>query len=181
MKTDDAKLTLIRRDRRDFTGRLLVSGLSALAGGTLLGQLSCKAPQLGEREMTLKPLKGVLKDTLKDRIATDDPLNFKDGGWEKVRLGIYYDEDDELVNIVVYETAAFVAQSQKTGKYLPDEVWRNLIAQVGPNNTPEEALDPMANAVMLGAPLPVGNEGPINHWPVRRKPTLRSQRNPNKG
>lgn len=180
MKTDDSKLILIRRDRRDFTGRLLVSGLSVLAGGTLLGQLSCKAPQLGERKMTLNPLKQSLRDILEERIKTDDPTNYKETGWDKVRFGIYYDEDPELVNIVVYETTASVAQSQRIGKYLPDKVWRNLIRKVTPNNTPDEALDPMLEAVMLAEPLPLGNEGPVITRPTH-KPTLRVRKNANNG
>jgi len=128
--------------------------------------------------MKIQPLKGVMKDTLRERIASDDPQNFKDGDWEKVRLGIYYDDDDELVNIIVYETAAFVAGSkQKVGKYLPEDVWRNLIARVGPNNTPEEALVPMVDAVLRSVPLPEGDEGPVINRPrPRERPTLRSAR-----
>lgn len=166
--------------RRDFARQLLVAGMSAVAGGTLLAQFSCSASrQLGEGEMKLKPLKGVIKDTLQKRIADDDPSNFNKDHWDKVRLGIYYDDDDELVNIIVYETAAFVASSeQKVGKYLPESVWRNLIAKVGPNNTPEEALEPMVDAVIRAVPLPEGDEGPVINRP-RKRPTLRSDRKTN--
>jgi hypothetical protein len=186
LSEDDFRSRFIFPGRRDFARQLLVAGMSALAGGTLFAQLCCSSArkasrEIGEGEMTLKPLKGVMKDTLKERIAADDPTNFRDGNWDKIRFGLYYDEDDELVNIVVYETAAFVASSrEKTGRYLPDDVWRNLIARVGPNHTPEEALDPMVDAVMRSLPLPEGDEGPIINGP-RKRPTLRSARKTTNG
>lgn len=174
----------LRKDRRDFTKQVVVAGFSALAGGSLLTQLSCSATRkLGEGEMAKKPLRGVLKDLLKDRIAIDDPTNFKNGGliWDKARLGLYYDDDDELINIVVYETAASAVVSENNGtRYLPDDVWRNLIARVGPTTTADDAVDPMVDAVIRAVPLPPGNEGPFPKGPLT-KPTLRAARKPKNG
>lgn len=172
--------------RREFAKGLLSAGALALVWGASLAQLSCgKAREatnrLGEDEMTLKPTRATVRETLRERIAADDPVNFRPADWDKVRLGLYYDEDDELINIVVYETAAYVASSkERVGRYLPDEVWRNLIAKVGPNNTPEEALDPLVDAVLRAQPLPEGDEGPVINRP-RKRPTLRSARAANKG
>ena len=181
---DDLRSGVPRQGRREFSWQLILVLVAALVGVSLLaGMLWKKAReatrQLGEGEMTLRPMRGVVKDMLKERIASDDPANFRDGNWDKVRLGLYYDEDDELVNIVVYETAAYVAGSkERTGRYLPDEVWRNLIARVGPNNTPDEAVEPMVDAVMRAVPLPEGDEGPVINRPPTR-PTLRAARKVN--
>lgn len=175
-----------RRGRREFAKRLLLAGAAAVVCGALPAQPSCQRARdatnrLGEDEMRLRPIRLTVKETLRERIAADDPANFREGNWDKVRLGLYYDEDDELVNIVVYETAAHVASSkERVGRYLPDEVWRNLIARVGPNNTAEEAVEPMVDAVMRAVPLPAGDEGPVINRP-RRRPTLRSARATNGG
>lgn len=120
------------------------------------------------------PTRTEMKNALKDRISTDDPGNFNSNTsiWDQIRLGIYYDEDKELVEIAIYETTSLaIGQS----RFLPGPVWRNLIAQVGPANTPEQAVGPMMDAAARSAPRQPNDEGPESDRPPR-KPTLRSAR-----
>lgn len=120
------------------------------------------------------PTRTQMKNALRDRISTDDPGTFSNNVniWDQVRLGIYYDEDKELVEIVIYETTS---QAIGQSRFLPGPVWRNLITQVGPANTPEQVISPMMDAAARSQARQPNDEGPLNDRPPR-KPTLRSAR-----
>lgn len=149
--------------------------------GSLVWQTGCgrgeaPKPQNASTEgRDFMPTRTQMKNLFKQRISWDDPDTFNSNSatWNTVRLGIYYDEDDELINIVVYETTALAAGMED--RYLPDDVWRNLIAKVGPTHTPEEAVDPMMDAAMRAKPVPPGEEPPAVNRP-RSRPTLKSAR-----
>jgi hypothetical protein len=121
-----------------------------------------------------------MKSALRDRIQLDDPGNFGSNvnNWDQVRLGIYYDEDKELIDIAIYETAATTVALE--GKYLPGPVWRNLLAQIGPANTPEQVVDPMMDAAVRAVRRDGNDEGPVTDRPPQ-KPTLRTARKSTNG
>ena len=122
------------------------------------------------------PTRTQIKAILRQRISSDDPTNFNSAIWDKVRLGVYYDEDEELVDIIVYETTAYIAGVEN--RFIPEQVWRNLISKVNPNNTPDEAVDPMLEAALRAELVPEGQEPPAVNRPKIR-PTLRSARKQN--
>jgi len=113
-----------------------------------------------------------LTDELKQRIATDNPSQFNAAVWDQVRFGSYYDEDQELVNIVVYETTDKVINKQEK-RYLPSQVWKDLIAGVTLDTPPKDAINPMMDAAQRSKPW--DNEGP-NAGRPKSKPTLKSAR-----
>jgi hypothetical protein len=121
-----------------------------------------------------------MKSALKDRIQLDDPGNFNSNvnNWDQVRLGIYYDEDKELIEIAIYETTA--ATVRVDGKDLPGPVWRNLLTQVGPANTPDQVVDPMMDAAVRAVRRKENDEGPAADRPPQR-PTLRAARTSRNG
>lgn len=167
-------------DRRQFIKDVSVSAAAILAGHTLLTQIGCSTGTGNYNSQRISmPTRTQMKNALKDRISTDDPGNFSNNlnNWDQVRLGIYYDEDKELVDIAIYETTS---QAVGQSRYLPGPIWRNLIASIGPVNTPEQAVDPMMDAALRSEPRQPNDEGPINDRPPR-KPTLRSARKPANG
>lgn len=116
------------------------------------------------------PTEARMEEALKERVRRDDSANFDPERWKKVRLGFTYDEDEELVDIAIFETTDEVVREE--GRYLPDEVWRELIEVVGADKKAGEAIDPMMTAALQAEPLPRNDEGPIMGRP-RRRPTLK--------
>lgn len=116
------------------------------------------------------PTKPEIEAALKERIQRDDPDNFDPTIWKKVRLGFTYDDDEELVDIAIYETTEKLLSQE--GRYMPDKVWRALVSKVNADKKAEEAVDPMMDAVLDSRPLPVNDEGPLTGRPPRR-PTLK--------
>lgn len=161
--------------RRGFIRNLGAGAMAVLAGNLTLSQAGC-----GRSESVRMPTRTEMKTALKDRIQLDDPGNFNSNlnNWDQVRLGIYYDEDKELIDIAVYETTANIVAA--LGKFLPGPVWRNLLTQVGPGNTPEQVVDPMMDAAVRSVRRQQNDEGPISDRPPQ-KPTLRSARKPTNG
>lgn len=90
--------------RRQFMRDLDVGVASLFAGHALLTQTGCSTAT----ERKAMPTRTEMKNALKDRISTDDPGNYNNNlnNWDQVRLGIYYDEDKELVEIAIYETTS---------------------------------------------------------------------------
>ena len=113
-----------------------------------------------------------LSDELKHRISTDNPSQFNSAVWDQVRFGSYYDEDQELVNIVVFETTDRVINKTEK-RYMPTKVWKDLIASVKVDTLPKDAINPMMDAAQRS--LPWDNEGP-NAGRPKNKPTLKSAR-----
>ena len=113
-----------------------------------------------------------LSSELKQRIATDNPNQFNEAIWDQVRFGSYYDEDQELVNIVVYETTDKVINKHEK-RYLPSQVWKDLIAGVTLDTLPKDAINPMMDAAQRSRPW--DNEGP-NAGRPKNRPTLKSAR-----
>ena len=124
----------------------------------------------GQQLMSTRPQD--LSDELKLRIGTDNPNQFNSAIWDQVRFGSYYDEDQELVNIVVYETTDKVINKNEK-RYMPTQVWKDLIASVKLDTLPKDAITPMMDAAQRS--LPWDNEGP-NAGRPKNRPTLKSAR-----
>jgi hypothetical protein len=116
------------------------------------------------------PTKSKIEAALKERIKRDDPDNFDPERWKKVRLGFTYGEDEELVDIAIYETTEELLN--KEGRYMPDKVWRALVDEVNADKKAEDALVPMRDAASNARRLPVNDEGPLTGRPPVR-PTLK--------
>lgn len=161
--------------RRGFIKNLAAGAMTVLAGKLILSQAGC-----AKSESIRMPTRTEIKTALRDRIQLDDPGNFNNNlnSWDQVRLGIYYDEDKELIDIAVYETTANAVAA--LGKFLPGPVWRNLLTQIGPAQTPEQVVDPMMDAAVRSVRHQPNDEGPITDRPPQ-KPTLRSARKPTHG
>lgn len=116
------------------------------------------------------PTRPEIEAALMERIKLDDPNNFDPERWKKGRLGFTYDEDEELIDIAIYETTEKLLSHED--RYMPDSVWRALVNKVNADKKAEEAIDPMMDAVLRSRPLPVNDEGPLTGRPPRR-PTLK--------
>jgi hypothetical protein len=116
------------------------------------------------------PNKREIEAALKERIKRDDPANFEPNRWKKVRLGFTYDDNEELVDIAIYETMEQLLQDEN--RYMPDRVWRVLVDEVNADKKAEEAIGPMRDAALRSRLLPVDDEGPLTGRPPRR-PTLK--------
>jgi hypothetical protein len=113
-----------------------------------------------------------LSDELKSRISSDNPNQFNSAIWDRVNFGSYYDQDQELVNIVVYETTDKVINKHEK-RYMPTQVWKNLIASVKLDTLPKDAINPMMDAAQRS--LPWNNEG-LSAGRPQNRPTLKSNR-----
>lgn len=100
---------------------------------------------------------GQVQAALLSRIQADRPDLFDPGIWKDVPFGKYYDDDDEKINIVVFETTEGVVRQE--GRTLPDMVWRHLIDEVGPETTPKAAISKMWLATLGAQPI-IGEETP---------------------
>lgn len=116
------------------------------------------------------PNKAKIEAALKERIMRDDPDNFDPENWKKARLGFTYDNDEELVDIAVYETTEELLNKEE--RYMPDTVWRALVAEVGVDTKAEDAIVSMRDAGIRARPRPVNDEGPRTGRPPVR-PTLK--------
>jgi hypothetical protein len=105
-----------------------------------------------------------LRERIKDDVSPDifDPKLWKD-----VPFGRYYGDDDELTNIVVFETTEQVVNEE--GRTLPPIVWRALIDEIAPDTTPKAAIPKMWLAT-LGAQF----EMIIPPTAKNRPPTLKA-------
>lgn len=111
---------------------------------------------------------GQVEQALLNRIQKDNPGKFKKTIWKDVTFGKYYDNDDELINIVVYETTEGVVNEE--GRTLPSMVWRKLIDMIGPETTPKSALSKMWLATLGAQPMKDEEEPPTLER--RRKPPV---------
>lgn len=170
-----ADLTQVCVGRRSFIKNLAAAAMAVLTENLILSQAGCS-----KSESVRMPTRTEMKTALKERIELDDPSNFNSNlnNWDQVRLGIYYDEDKELIDIAIYETTANAVAA--VGKFLPGPVWRNLLTQIGPGNTPEQVIDPMMDAAVRSVRRQPNDEGPITDRPPQ-KPTLRAARKPTNG
>lgn len=116
------------------------------------------------------PTEEQLEEALKARVKRDDPANFDPDRWKKVRLGFTYDEDRELMDIAIFETADGVVKDEE--RFLPDEVWRAMLDEVSLDTKAGDAVTPMMNAALRSRPLPENDEGPVASRPPKR-PTLK--------
>jgi hypothetical protein len=111
-----------------------------------------------------------MEDALMERVKRDDPENFDPDGWKDVRLGFTYDDDEELVDIAIFETTDGVVRAE--GKFMPDPVWHELIDRVNADDNAGDAIDPMMDAALQSKPLPANDEGFVTGRPPQR-PTLK--------
>lgn len=92
-----------------------------------------------------------IEEALKKRISNDVGGVFNPNIWKDIPFVNYYGPDDEVTNIVVYETTEGVVREE--GKTLPDNVWRALIAAVSPSTTPKNAINTMWLAAIRAVPI----------------------------
>lgn len=155
--------------RRKFM-KDLGKGLSALLlFEAVINTSACGGGEgdVGGVPMSVKPAD--ITNELKERIGRDNPGTFNSAVWDQVRFGSYYGEEQELINIVVYETTDKVIN--KSGRsYMPTQVWKDLIASVKVDTLPKDAVNPMMDAAQRA--LPWDDEGPKAGRPPTR-PTLR--------
>lgn len=158
--------------RRSFMATMGKSFPLLLILKAALHSSGCSRQKSGEQKlMSTSPQE--LSDELKQRISTDNQNQFNAAIWDRVRFGSYYDEDQELVNIVVYETTDKVINKHEK-RYMPEQVWKNLIAGVKVDTLPKDAINPMMDAAQRSRPW--DDEGPKAGRPKIR-PTLKSARN----
>lgn len=114
-----------------------------------------------------------IEEALRSRISHDNPGQFNEAGWKDKPFSRYYGEDDEMVNIIVYETTERVVNRE--GKTLPVIVWQQLIEEVGPTTTPKSAIPKMRLASFAALPM-VGNDEGLDTGRPAKPPTLRRLR-----
>lgn len=159
MDSRNARRTFLKKLGRGFSAFVLFKAALNASG--------CAG---GQNLMDTSPTD--LTNELKQRIGTDNPNQFNPAVWDQVRFGSYYDEDQELVNIVVFETADKVINKNEK-RYLPTQVWKDLIASVSVDTLPKDAINPMMDAAQRS--LSWDNEGP-NAGRPKSRPTLKSAR-----
>ena len=99
-----------------------------------------------------------IEDALKKRISNDVGSVFNPSIWKDIPFINYYGNDDEVVNVVVYETTEGVVKSE--GKTLPDNVWKALIAAVSPATLPKNAINTMWLASIRAVPVVTSKNRP---------------------
>ena len=111
-----------------------------------------------------------LEDDLRARIEGDNPGNFDPAAWKDKAFRRYYGDDDEFVNIVVYETTERAVN--KEGRTLPVPVWQQLIAEVTPDTTPKSAI-PKMHLATFAAQMMTGNDEGLDTGKPPKPPTLK--------
>jgi hypothetical protein len=101
------------------------------------------------------PTKKKLATALKARIRHDNPDFFTPEDWEgdawlDVPLGRFYDEDEELVDNVVFEVTRDVLKDE--GRKLPGSAVEQLADAVNTDTTPPDAVNEMFLAAQLAVP-----------------------------
>jgi hypothetical protein len=102
------------------------------------------------------PTKKKLATALKARIRHDNPNFFTPEDWEGdawlvVPLGRFYDEDEEIVDNVVFEVTRDVLKEE--GRKMPGSAVTQLAAAVNTDTTPPDAVDEMFLAAQLASPI----------------------------
>lgn len=114
-----------------------------------------------------------IEDALGSRIRQDNPGQFDQATWKEKPFSRYYGNDDEMVNIVVYETTERVVNGE--GKTLPVVVWQQLIEEVGPTTTPKSAI-PKMRLASFAAVMMVGADEGLDAGRPAEPPVLRRRR-----
>jgi hypothetical protein len=116
------------------------------------------------------PTQDQIEQALRKRVQGDNPRNFDEKKWKEKAFERYYGEDDELVNIVVYETTERVVNAE--GRTLPVAVWQQLIDEVSPETTPKNAIPKMHLATFAAQPMMANDEG-LDTGKPPKPPTLK--------
>jgi hypothetical protein len=102
------------------------------------------------------PTKKTLAIALKARIRHDNPNFFTPEDWEgdawlDVALGQFYDQDEEVVDNVVFEVTRDVLKTE--GRKLPQTAVDQLADRVNANTTPPDAVNEMFLAAQMAVPI----------------------------
>jgi hypothetical protein len=116
------------------------------------------------------PTEQQIEQALRTRVQGDNPGNFDESKWKDKPFRRYYGEDDEFVNIVVYETTERVVNAE--GRTLPVPVWQQLIKEVSPDTTPKNAIPKMHLATFAAQPMMANDEG-LDTGKPPKPPTLK--------